>query len=174
MIINYKKFIEDNFAILDKDKQIPVPYKFNAVQDKYYNILMSENPEMDGVREIVLKARQEGMSSFILALFAVDFLLRPFSVSICISHRKDSTDLLFKKVKFYLTSYFQKLAVAQGLDPADVEKQFLKRFPRVRAGAFSQDPIDRSRFIRRDADGKHGGHAFAGRLLLPLVHGRLS
>ncbi len=126
MIINYKKFIEDNFAILDKDKQIPVPYKFNAVQDKYYNILMSENPEMDGVREIVLKARQEGMSSFILALFAVDFLLRPFSVSICISHRKDSTDLLFKKVKFYLTSYFQKLAVAQGLDPADVEKQFLK------------------------------------------------
>lgn len=71
-------------------------------------MLRAEHPDMEGIRDMVLKARQEGMSSFILALFAVDFLLVPYSVSICISHRKDSTDLLFKKVKFYIDSYCAK------------------------------------------------------------------
>lgn len=124
--ISYRKFIEDNFSVIDKDTLIPVPFRFNKVQSKYYEILTTENPEMEGVREIVLKARQEGMSSFILALFAADFLLRPYSISICISHRKDSTDLLFKKVKSYLDSYFAVLAKQYGTTSEAVAKQFLK------------------------------------------------
>lgn len=117
---NYKKFIEDHFYVLDKDSQKPVPFKFtwtdstgatHDVQEKYYQMLLNEYKNFDGVREIVLKARQEGMSSFILALFAVDFLLDPWSVSICISHRKDSTDLLFRKVKFYIDSYCQHMNI---------------------------------------------------------------
>lgn len=115
---NYKLFIEQYFSILDKETQQPVPFRLNPVQDKYCQILLGDYPSMEGVREIVLKARQEGMSSFILALFAVDFLMIPYSASICISHRKDSTDLLFKKVKFYIDSYCQKM----GIDP----KQLLK------------------------------------------------
>lgn len=126
MKINYRKFIEDNFAIVDKDTLVPVPFRLNAVQSKYYDILTNSYPEMEGVREIVLKARQEGMSSFILALFATDFLLRPYSVSICISHRKDSTDILFKKVKSYLDSYFKVLAKKQGTSLEAVQKNFLK------------------------------------------------
>jgi len=126
MKINYKKFILDNFSILDRDTQLPVPFKFNQVQDKYYGILSEEYTDLDGMREIVLKARQEGMSSFILALFAVDFLLRPYSVSICISHRKDATDILFKKVKFYLHCYFEKLATKLGTDADKLEAMWLK------------------------------------------------
>lgn len=114
----YREFIEKYFAILDKDTQKPVPFALNVVQEEYYKILQEEYPNMEGVRDIVLKARQEGMSSFILALFAVDFLMMPYSVSICISHRKDSTDLLFRKVKFYIDSYCAK----KGMDP----KQLLK------------------------------------------------
>lgn len=106
--INYKKFIEDNFSILDYKSQQPVPFRFNPVQILYYEMLCNEYKGMDGVREIVLKARREGMSSFILAMFTVDFLLRPYSVSICISHKKDSTELLFKQVKFYLESFVNK------------------------------------------------------------------
>ena len=117
---NYKKFIEDHFMILDKDTQKPVPFSFawtdsngqtHDVQDKYYQLLQNDYENFEGVREIVLKARQEGMSSFILALFTVDFLLDPWSVSICISHRKDSTDLLFRKVKFYIDSYCAKMGI---------------------------------------------------------------
>lgn len=126
MKINYRKFIEDNFSILDQNTQMPVPFKFKDVQNKYYNMLLEEHPDMEGVRDIVLKARQEGFSSFILALFTVDFLLRPYSISICISHRKDSTDLLFKKVKFYIDSYLSKLAESQHVPLETVQKQFLK------------------------------------------------
>lgn len=110
---DYKAFVEKYFAILDRDSQKPVPFVFNPVQSKYYEELRRDYSDMEGVRDIVLKARQEGMSSFILALFAVDFLMIPYSVSICISHRKDSTDLLFKKVKFYIDSYCEKT----GIDP---------------------------------------------------------
>ena len=39
-----------------------------------------------------------------------------FSISICISHRKDATELLFKKVKFYIESYCAK----RGFNPKDI------------------------------------------------------
>lgn len=108
MAIDRKKFIEEQFLILDREGRV-VPFKFYPVQDKYYNILVNDyGPSFRGVREIVLKARQEGQSSFILGLFAVDFITKPNSISICISHRRDSTQLLFKKVKFFIESYCQK------------------------------------------------------------------
>src|SRR6266704_91789 len=117
--IDYKKFIEDNFAILDYERQTPVPFRFDRgpdkrVQDIYNDILTEEHPSMEGVREIILKARREGMSSLVLAYFTVDFLLRPYSVSICISHKRDVTELLFKQVKFYLESFIEKQNTKHG------------------------------------------------------------
>lgn len=106
--IDYKKFIEDNFLILDQELQTPVPFILKPVQVEYLEMLVADHPGMEGVREIILKARQEGFSSLILALFTVDFILRPYSVSICVSHKRDATELLFKKVKFYLESFCQK------------------------------------------------------------------
>jgi hypothetical protein len=71
--INYKKCIEDNFEILDYKTQTPVPFRFDRggdkrVQDMYYNMLINDNPTFEGVREIILKARRQGMSSLILGL----------------------------------------------------------------------------------------------------------
>lgn len=111
--------------VLDSREQIPVPFKLNRVQAAYYDMLKADHPDMEGIREIILKSRQLGSSSFVLALFTVDFLLRPYSVSICISHRKDSTDLLFKKVKFYMDSYLTKLAEKTGEDPEKIKKKWL-------------------------------------------------
>lgn len=111
--IDYKSFIEENFLVIDKETQQPVPFIFNTVQNKYYDILQSEHPNLEGSREIILKARQEGISSFILALFTVDFIVLPYSISICVAHRKADTETLFRKVKFYLESYCKK----HGFDP---------------------------------------------------------
>lgn len=108
MKIDYVKFIEDNFSILDKETQQPVPYRLNQIQKKYAQMLSEDYENWEGIREIVLKARQQGMSSFILALFTVDFICIPYSKSLCISHSKDSAERLFKKVKFYIESYCQK------------------------------------------------------------------
>lgn len=103
--IDYKKFIEENFTVLDYTTQQPVPFRFNNVQSLFYDSMQTDYVDMNGIREVVLKARREGMSSLILALFTVDFLLRPYSVSICISHNKQATELLFKTVKRYLESF---------------------------------------------------------------------
>lgn len=111
MKISYDRFMEENFMVIDRESQQPVPFRLNEVQKKYYEILMSEYPDQENVREIILKARQQGFSTFVLALFTVDFILRPHSISICISHRKDATEMLFKKVKFFLQSFCDKRGI---------------------------------------------------------------
>ena len=107
MAVNYEKFIENEFLILNKEAKV-VPFKLFPVQKKYLELLQEEKRGLEGSREIILKARQEGFSSFILALFAVDFITKPNSISICISHKRDATQKLFKKVKFYIDSYCDK------------------------------------------------------------------
>ena len=130
--IDYLGFIEKNFMVLDRETQIPVPFKANKAQKKFYEMVIKDygrskdTGALDGVRDIILKARQQGFSSFILALFAVDFLLVPSSTSVCISHRQDSSDFLFKKVKFYLDCYLEKLAVRTGKDVDKLKKEFFK------------------------------------------------
>ena len=119
-VTNYRAFIEDNFLIIDKYNK-PVPFKFNAVQNKIYDIWKGGKPDLiwptpqrdypvtlDGLRECILKARQEGVSSLVLAMFTVDFLTFPFSGSICISHRDPDTRKLFKKVHFFIESFCAK------------------------------------------------------------------
>jgi len=94
--LEYKKFIERFFTIVDKNEK-RVPFILNSVQSKVIDSLTG--------RDIILKARQEGMSSLILALFTVDFLLMENSRSVCIAHNKDATIKLFDRVKFYLRSF---------------------------------------------------------------------
>lgn len=171
MKINYRKFIKDNFMILDRESQIPIPFEFNQVQDKYLNILQEKyGNEMDGVREIVLKARQEGMSSFILALFTVDFILRPYSISICISHRKDSTDILFKKVKFYLDCYLRRLAresaKATGQDEETLFEQMSKEFFDSNSKNLIENKVNKSTFYIGTAGAKVGGRGGSARNVL--------
>ena len=111
--IDKRLFIEGEFTIIDKESK-EVPFKLNAVQEKYYNLLVSEyGKSLDGTREIILKARQEGFSSLILALFTVDFITVSNSVSICISHNRADTEKLFRKVHHYIESYCKK----NGFDP---------------------------------------------------------
>ncbi len=115
-VTDYRSFIEENFLIIDKYNQ-PVPFKFNVVQNKVYDLWENKKVDfmwhtptrnypitLDGLREDILKARQEGVSSLVLAMFSVDFLTLPFSGSICISHRDPDTRKLFKKVVFFIES----------------------------------------------------------------------
>jgi len=114
--INRKKFIEEEFRIRAKeeegitlDAKYIVPFKFNKVQNKYYDSLTKDyTSSLEGTREIILKARQQGFSSLILALFTVDFIIRPYSVNVCISYRADETRKLFRRVKFFIESYCER------------------------------------------------------------------
>lgn len=105
----YKQFIEDKFSIVDKTGE-RVPFKLNAIQDAYQR----EATE----RDIILKARQQGFSSVILARFAVDFLLKENSYSVVIADSTENATALLDRVKMFITDYAEKEGIA--------EKEFLK------------------------------------------------
>lgn len=91
----YKDSIEKLFLIVNKKGEV-VPFKLNLPQLQILNSLSG--------RDYILKARQEGISSLILALFAIDFLTVENSSSVVISHETGATQKLLDKVKFYLDS----------------------------------------------------------------------
>lgn len=98
-----------------------VPFRFNNVQEDYYeNVLCKEyNIEKKGlgvpVREHIVKARREGFSSLILALFAADDLLNENpTVTDVYTYRDKDTETFRKRYRHYLLTYFaQKYGVTQ-------------------------------------------------------------
>lgn len=111
MKINYRALIERYFLI-DKatDGQL-VQFKLNPVQLRFYEELKKlglEEGLSKPLREIVLKARREGMTSFVLALFAADDILskEPTETTV-ISYKDDATKTFRKRYKNYILSYFR-------------------------------------------------------------------
>ena len=96
--------------IRTKDKQL-APLVPNAVQTLYLDMLQSAHEGFDwrngiytlrGVREDILKARQEGMSTLWLALYFLDTINIPLTQTIILAHDTDTTERLFKIVhRFY-------------------------------------------------------------------------
>ncbi len=111
--IDYQKFIEHNFKIKNKDGYV-VPFIFGifqdgqvkSTQDHYMeDLYVTYGPELEGVRDIDLKARKEGFSSQILGIFATDFLIADHPVnSMSIADTKDETRKLFNRAKYFLNS----------------------------------------------------------------------
>lgn len=91
----YHKAIEKLFKIVDKNSNT-VPFILNEPQKKILYGLKG--------RDIILKARQEGISTLILALFTIDFITTENVRCVVISHEIGATQKLFDKVKFFLES----------------------------------------------------------------------
>lgn len=105
----YKRFIEDKFTIVNKEG-VRVPFIFNSIQDAYQ--------QQAGDRDIILKARQQGFSSAILARFAVDFLTKENSYSVVIADSTENATALLDRVKQFIEDYCN----VEGID----SKNFLK------------------------------------------------
>lgn len=88
-----KFFIERFFWIVDKER-VKVPFKFNSVQNKYY--------QERSHKDLILKARKEGITSLGAAIWAHACLFLPNSRCVIVSHEEDSTQRIFQKVKYYL------------------------------------------------------------------------
>lgn len=91
----YINAIEKLFLIVNK-QAATVQFKVNEPQTKVLMALKNW--------DIILKARQEGISSLILALFAIDFLTIENCRCVVIAHEAGATQKLLDKVKFYLES----------------------------------------------------------------------
>lgn len=101
--LGYKKFIEERLRIVDKNAN-DVPFILNAVQNEY---LLQDYSGAD----VILKARQQGFSSLILAIFTVDFLIKENHRCVIVADRSENAIELLEKVKFYIKSYEEKRKV---------------------------------------------------------------
>lgn len=97
----YKKFIESRLSIVDKNAQV-VPFILNPIQTKY---LLTDYTGND----LVLKARQQGFSSLILAIFTADFLLKENQRNVIVADNSDNATELLDRVKFFIKSYEDKV-----------------------------------------------------------------
>lgn len=95
--MNYTKFIESRLRIIDKNSQ-DVPFVLNKIQRKFL-----EEDYAD--RTVILKARQQGFSSLILAMFTADFILKENSRSVIVADLSDNAMELLDRVKGYIKSY---------------------------------------------------------------------
>jgi hypothetical protein len=93
---NYIPFIQDNFKIIDKNGE-EVPFIANPVQARY--------AEESTGKDIILKARQQGFSSLILAIFTTDFLYKENSRSVVVADVDENAEELLDRVKQYIRSY---------------------------------------------------------------------
>ena len=94
--VNPKNLIEKYFTIVDKEGET-VPFHLKPSQKKYHDMMT--------YRDDILKARQQGFSSLILAMFAIRFLFIPNVRCVCISHEKEATTRLFARIEHYLESF---------------------------------------------------------------------
>lgn len=110
----YKNFIQKRLTIVDKEQQ-EVPFILNPIQNSFI--------EQASGKDIILKARQQGFSSMILAMFAVDFLMRPNTQSVVVADNSDNAIVLLERVKYFLRRYCE----LKGL-PFDDKKEGLLRY----------------------------------------------
>jgi hypothetical protein len=100
IVNNYKAWIEDYLRIVNKDR-IEIDFRLNNIQTKFLT------QDMTG-RDIILKARQQGFSSLVLAIFTADFLFKRNSYNVVMADNRDNAQGLLKRVKDYLKVYCHK------------------------------------------------------------------
>lgn len=88
-----RRIMESMFRIADKDG-VEVPFIFNSAQ-------VALDAALTG-RDVVPKARQEGVSSYFLGRYTVKCLSEQNIKSVVISHDRESTERMLKKVNFFL------------------------------------------------------------------------
>jgi|SRR3990167_1136902 len=95
-----REFIESYLRIVNKQGE-EVPFVLNKIQDKYLE------EDYTG-HDFILKARQQGFSSLILALFTKDFLAKENSRSVIVADIAENATELLDRVKFYIQSFEEK------------------------------------------------------------------
>lgn len=101
-MINYTKFIEARLSIIDKSG-VEGPYILNAIQARLARI--------DALRKIELKARQQGLSSYILGKKTGKFILEENKFIVTIADNSDNAAGLLERVKYFISSYERKVGV---------------------------------------------------------------
>lgn len=142
--MKYRTFIEENFLIDLANTGELVPFKFNPVQEHYYEDLCRKyDIEKKGinvpVRENILKARREGFSSLILGLFAADDISNDNPTeTVVLSYKEDATQIFRKRYRTYILSCAAKRA---GI-PLEKIREEINILEKIAKHALSVDATD--------------------------------
>ena len=165
--MQYKRFIQDNFLIDRADTGELVPFIFNKVQAKYYDELIKDyDIEAKGItaaiRENILKARREGFSSVILAIFCADDIRNdnPTETTV-ISYKDDATDTFKRRYRTYALSFFARHKLGFSVEEIKKKPAILdiaaKKFLAVDSGHEIIFAHNRAHFYCGTASAKVGG-----------------
>jgi hypothetical protein len=96
--------IEKTLQVKDKDTGKIIPFKLNAVQRRYDMQWTGRDKwsQESATRDIVNKARQQGISALITAYILIMALNKPYFRAIILTHVGSSSEVLLDKIKFYL------------------------------------------------------------------------
>lgn len=91
-----------NLKIRTKERGL-IPFIPNPIQEDYLNAILPDwrhNPVgLRGLREIILKGRQFGLSTLIAGLFFLDTVQTPYTHTVIIAHDAPTTERMFQMVK---------------------------------------------------------------------------
>lgn len=97
--LKFKELIEKYFEIVDKKQQV-VPFLLNKAQEDFLGKMSEKN--------VILKSRQLGFSSLLLAVLTLRFLFKQNQRCVVVSHETSATQFLLDRVKFYVASLEKK------------------------------------------------------------------
>ncbi len=116
-----KYFIERFFYIVDRSAR-KVPFLFNLPQQRYY--------EHRTPFDLILKARKEGFSTLIEAIWLHACMFFQNEKAVTMSHEMESTKRHFMRVKFFMTSMGVGEEIRMSID-TDKESEKMITFPRT-------------------------------------------
>ena len=146
---DFKKFSEDRLKIITKDAaQGYIPFKFNRAQQKIHKAVEKQLKEKGRVRVIILKARQQGISTYTAGRVFWKTLYTPYTRSVVLAHDSATSDALFT-----------------------MSKQFIDRMPRDTAPELIKSNAKEIKFAHNDSGFRlyTAGSPEAGRGTTPTI-----
>lgn len=98
---SFAAWCEANLKIKHRETGRYVPFRLNPVQRRLGDLLNQQYREKGLVRAIVLKARQEGISSYVQAVLYKMVLETPGIEAIVMAHDDPGTDAIFRRTKIF-------------------------------------------------------------------------
>ena len=97
---NFTSFAHDNIKIITKDARRGfIDFKFNSCQEKITELLDNQLKQTGKVRAIILKARQQGISTYCAGRVFWKTYFTPHSRSVVMAHDSATSDALFNLSK---------------------------------------------------------------------------
>lgn len=95
-----RAYIEQNLYIKTKDQQI-ILLKFNTPQKLIYQKILGQRAKKKPLRFIILKARQEGVSTLCESLIFTQTARQENTNALIVAHEPESTEEIFRMSKLY-------------------------------------------------------------------------